>query len=153
MGAMFLMTASEADLHGAARGGRREQTMKYMHNPCAECDPSDTCRNCAFGSLTAATSGIPIDRLEAICVAEREGRCAVLPCKEGAPIYRLIEDWKCNSDCWGRDTCPDCTAECKKTCTEIREGRFSVMYDSGDFGKTVFLTRAEAEAAKGGDGE
>jgi hypothetical protein len=27
------------------------------------------------------TDSIPIDRLEEICQAEREGRCVVLPCK------------------------------------------------------------------------
>lgn len=26
---------------------------------------------------------IPLDRLEEICVAERDGRCVVLPCKVG----------------------------------------------------------------------
>lgn len=30
----------------------------------------------------AVTAGIPFDRLEAICNAEREGRLVVLPCKE-----------------------------------------------------------------------
>lgn len=92
------------------------------------------------------TNGIPLDRLEEICAAEKEGRCVVLPCKENAVIYRLVDEFECGSDCYG-DTCYDCTAPCKKTETKVREGRFSVIYDSKEFGKTVFLTREEAEAA------
>ncbi len=33
-------------------------------------------------TLLSHTRDIPIDRLEEICNAERDGRCVVLPCKE-----------------------------------------------------------------------
>ena len=35
----------------------------------------------------AIIDGIPSDRLEAICDAERDGMCVVLPCKVGDTLY------------------------------------------------------------------
>lgn len=37
--------------------------------------------------MQAALDGIPLDRLEQLCQAEREGRCVVLPCKVGATVW------------------------------------------------------------------
>ncbi len=34
----------------------------------------------------AVTADIPFDRLEAICTAEKENRCVVLPCKVGDTV-------------------------------------------------------------------
>jgi len=90
---------------------------------------------------------IPLDRLEEICNAEREGRCVVMPCKVGDKIYTL--SYK------GID---------KKTVVQLniqftdRIKHYSVIthnhrqaclcYENKDFGKTVFLTREAAEQAK-----
>jgi hypothetical protein len=40
--------------------------------------------------ITLAT-GIPLDRLEAICNAEHYGRCEVLPCKAGDTWYNIYD--------------------------------------------------------------
>ena len=39
-----------------------------------------------------AISDIPLDRLEAICAAEKDGQCVVLPCKVGDTVYKISYD-------------------------------------------------------------
>jgi hypothetical protein len=89
------------------------------------------------------TASIPLNRLSALCAAEREGRAVVLPCKVGVPVYYL----ELNTD----------------TIHELRAQSVLIGYNNfisvrlGDwvgvqpehFGKTVFLSREAAEAAKG----
>ncbi len=85
--------------------------------------------------------GIGLDRLRELAQADREGRCVVLPCKKGDTVWRIVHD-----------ATPHVT---KDRCTDIK-------YENGDiwvhligdrvmggwnFGKLLFLTRAEAEDA------
>lgn len=94
------------------------------------------------------TPGIPLDRLEFICTAEREGRCMVLPCK--------INDWVWFVDCTSMD-CDECEnlihgTNCKwlnkPICPKGEVRKVLFRYDMiPQYGKTVFLTRPEAEAA------
>jgi hypothetical protein len=118
--------------------------MKYMHNPCAECDPSDTCLNCLFGALTAATSGIPLDQLEIYCAAIRGGRAVVLPCKVGDTVYAnpigLTTSYVVTFICISQER-PSHLFFC---CIGNPDWEF---YDD-EIGETTFLTPAEAEAAK-----
>lgn len=82
-----------------------------------------------------------LDELRKMVQARREGRCVVLPCKKGDTVWRIVHD-----------ATPHVT---KDRCTDIK-------YENGDiwvhligdrvmggwnFGKLLFLTRAEAEAA------
>lgn len=97
----------------------------------------------------ALTASIPLDRLEAICTAEREGRCVVLPCKVGDTVYvqdqthpvAQIEEIRLSRRAieyqWASyDVGPE-------TCECWDDGYFT----ESDIGKTVFLTRDEAETA------
>lgn len=96
--------------------------------------------------LTGQLLGITPDRLRELVQADREGRCVVLPCKVGEKMYDIILG-------------------------ELREKRVIFMsmllskfvnhlvvhaanfrnavtsYELQDIGKTVFLTREDAEAA------
>jgi DNA-binding Xre family transcriptional regulator len=90
----------------------------------------------------ACQSGIPLDRLEAICAAEKEGRCVVLPCKvgdtvefegTGPVVVKKIEAWV------GYDTAID------RTCGHKI---YNTAYPQKHL-KVDVLTRASAEAAKG----
>ena len=67
----------------------------------------------------------PLDRLRELAEADREGRCVVLPCNLGDHIYRVIAGY-------------------------IFKGIFFIE-DAPRFGKTVFLTLEDAEAALKGD--
>lgn len=123
------------------------------------------------------TEIVTLDRLEAICAAERDGRVVVLPCKVGDTVYAIADCADILKDCdddyctgTGAITCPfekDCEfEECDDANRRIFETYVGSIYKDkdepvnifldkivdrqfypSDFGKTVFLTRAEAEAA------
>lgn len=77
--------------------------------------------------------GVPIDRLRELAQADKEGRCVVLPCKAGDTVWRIqyVQNKKGNY------------------VVGIAEIKFGLLWAS-EFGKTVFLTREEAEKALGG---
>ena len=131
--------------------------------------PMDETRMFTLRSLRRALKeaiidGIPLDRLEAICDAERDGRCAAMPCKVGDAVYTVDLDCRDNPDqskmcfCWNK-SCKDCdkaylrvwenhtkTADVRSIVSEM-----GLCGEKGGFGKTVFLTREEAEAAIAND--
>ena len=79
--------------------------------------------------------------------AEQDGRMAVLPVKKGTKIFRVVDipEHKCQGRMRGHYF---------PSTKRIYKGVMQ-WEDGPDFGKTVFLTREEAEAAlalKGGEG-
>lgn len=103
----------------------------------------------------ARTYGIDINRLRELAEADRDGRLVVLPCKPGDTV------WVTGRDNVPREMeleAPDiravCTDEdnlCMSTCNRKPDGfcAYRLRNDGADIGKTVFLTREEAEAALG----
>lgn len=92
-------------------------------------------------------------RLRELAEADKDGRLAVLPCKVGDTLWVI-----------GRDNVPRkmeleapdirtvCTDEdnlCMSTCNRKPDGfcAYRLRNDGADIGKTVFLTREEAERA------
>ena len=94
-----------------------------------------------------------LDRLEELVKADKEGRTVVLPCKVGGTL------WVTGRDNVPREMeleAPDirtvCTDEdnlCMATCNRKPDGfcAYRLRNDGADIGKTVFLTREEAEKA------
>lgn len=72
-----------------------------------------------------------ISRMVELMKADVEGRVVILPCKAGTPVWRIS---------WTFATCPD------KSEQYVRNDTF-FLSDLIAFGKTVFLTREEAEKA------
>lgn len=113
--------------------------------------------NCVLPQYAAALEKA-MEALE-LAQADKEGRVVVLPCKVGDTVYRLRRLCNCDS----AEPCDDC----KKKQLEIVEekvaefsflrGAIRVVTRSelyihlNKFGKTVFLTREEAEAALKGE--
>ena len=103
--------------------------------------------------LTGLFDGIDVDRMREIVAAERDGRVVVLPCKVGGTL------WVTGRDSVPREMrleAPDirtaCTDEdnlCMSTCSRKPDGfcAYRLRNDGTDIGKTVFLTREEAEKA------
>ena len=83
-----------------------------------------------FLKSAARRYGIPIDRIRALAQADREERCVVLPCNVGATVYLITTQ----SDDFSGER------------LVAIQTQFSVSLLQ-DIGKTVFLTRAEAEDA------
>ena len=87
------------------------------------------------------TSCITLDRLRELVAAERDGRVVVLPCKVGDTVWR---------NNMGDESEPIVAWEIAEIRIFLDE--VLIIDDSdnenspSDFGRTVFLTRAEAEA-------
>ena len=75
--------------------------------------------------------GYSISRMVELMCADKEGRVVVLPCKVGDTIWRLKRTF---------ETYPDSS-------TPYVEPDAFLLQDVWDAGKTVFLTREEAEKA------
>ena len=94
-----------------------------------------------------------LDRLRELAAADKDGRLVVLPCKVGDTL------WVTGRDNVPREMeleAPDirtvCTDEdnlCMSTCNRKPDGfcAYRLRNDGADIGKTVFLTREEAEKA------
>ena len=109
----------------------------------------DGCKTCpiakAFDRLAAIEDILgdeyDLDKLMELVQAKRKGRCIVLPCKKGDTVWRIVHD-----------AAPHIT---KDRCTDIKyENRDIWVHLIGDrvmggwnFGKLLFLTREDAEAA------
>ena len=86
--------------------------------------------------------GLPIDRLRELAEADKDGRVVVLPCKVGDTVWRIIRDGEPHIT---RDEVRDMYfADDMTPCVELVGGRVTF---TEKFGKTVFLSRAEAERA------
>lgn len=83
-----------------------------------------------------AFDGIAIDRLCDLAEADRDGRVVVLPCRVGATVYRIFAP---------KDREPVISAH------TLMSVDYIVRW-LDKFGKTVFLTREEAERALEGNG-
>ena len=75
--------------------------------------------------------GLPIDRIRELAEADKDGRLVVLPCKVGDTVWRIKRIF---------ETYPD------KSKPYIEPDAF-LLQDVFNIGKTVFLTREEAEKA------
>lgn len=96
---------------------------------------------------------VTYDRLRELAEADQTGRLVVLPCKVGDTVYRVA------SICtWPEAECPDDS----HSCSGCRELRFEVVREKIEnvgeafiavqyWGRTIFATRQEAEAAVEGD--
>lgn len=85
---------------------------------------------------TARRYGIPVSRLRELAQADREGRCVVLPCDPGQVV------WAANS--YG------VSSHQIRMLVRDKDGDFAcsmIKFPLEDFGRKVFLTREEAEAA------
>ena len=86
--------------------------------------------------------GLPIDRLRELAEADKDGRVVVLPCKVGDTVWRIVRDGEPHIT---RDEVRDMYfADDMTPCVELVGGRVTF---TEKFGKTVFLSRAEAERA------
>ena len=89
------------------------------------------------------TYDVPVDRLQSLAQADRDGRLVVLPCKAGEATYWLhngvITDCRVNRIQLNRAGLFICLR------SKVSHGAFSVRC----VGKSVFFSRREAEAALG----
>ena len=96
----------------------------------------------AMINLAAQVMGVEPSRLRELAEADKDGRCVVLPCKVGDTVWRIIRDGEPHIT---RDEVRDMYfADDMTPCVELVGGRVTF---TEKFGKTVFLSREEAEKA------
>lgn len=89
-----------------------------------------------------------ISRMVELMKADKDGRVVVLPCKVGDTVWRIVRDGEPHIT---RDEVRDmCFADDMTLCVELVGGRITF---TEKFGKTVFLSREEAEKAMKGETE
>ena len=98
----------------------------------------------AILKLAAQALNTTPDHLCDLLQAEQDGRMAVLPVKKGTKIFRVVDipEHKCQGRMRGHYF---------PSTKRIYKGVMQ-WEDGSDFGKTVFLTREEAEAALAQEG-
>ena len=93
-------------------------------------------------NLEAQALGVEPSRLREIAEADKDGRCVVLQCKVGDTVWRIVRDGEPHIT---RDEVRDMYfADDMTLCVELVGGRVTF---TEKFGKTVFLSREEAEKA------
>lgn len=93
-----------------------------------------------------------LDRLRDLVQADREGRCKILPCKTGDTVYQIEMTWCKWMDSYKCDQCCSGYGECWEGEKFVKEVKFE-LWMIACIGKTVFLSREEAEAALKGENE
>lgn len=89
-----------------------------------------------------AAGNMTVGRLKELAEADKDGRCVVLPCKVGDTVWRIVRDGEPHIT---RDEVRDMYfADDMTLCVELVGGRVTF---TEKFGKTVFLSREEAEKA------
>ena len=127
------------------------RTVEEIKADIESCDSSwidsALCRSLRCELYETILDGIPLDRLEAICAAEKDGRLTTLPCKVGDTVWVII-DGKVWPEYVGSFCIRHGGADFFIHNIGVdNEPEFKAYATINDFGKTVFLTRAEAEAA------
>ena len=89
-----------------------------------------------------AAENMTVGRLKELAEADKDGRVVVLPCKVGDTVWRIVRDGEPHIT---RDEVRDMYfADDMTPCVELVGGRVTF---TEKFGKTVFLSREEAEKA------
>ena len=102
----------------------------------------EACAEAREAGKVLSSCDISFRRLAELLTADRAGRLAVLPCKAGDTVYRIVRDADLHIT---RDEVRNIYfADDMTLCVELVGGRIIL---SEKFGKTVFLTREEAEKA------
>lgn len=101
-----------------------------------------------YDALKSIEGIVPFDRLLELALADKEERLMVLPCKVGDTVYSTLDDLGHSYKC--EVTGVYLSRREHESYVELdpvsyRGSRYGASF--GAFGKTVFLTREEAEAA------
>ena len=88
---------------------------------------------------------LPLKRIRELAQADREGRCVVLPCKIGDPVWRLYDDCDFPGDCYTKQKCRGC--EYRNLFIEEQAFCLSMLCQNGKLAPPYYTIRADAEDA------
>lgn len=87
------------------------------------------------------------NKLGAYETAEEQGLLRWLPCKEGTRAFEIVSDCDLPADCYTKRMCKGCEYRHLYIEPIIFVTEIDILWKQKEFGKTVFLTREEAEKA------
>lgn len=90
-----------------------------------------------------------LDRLRELVQSDRDGRCVVLPCKVGAPVWRIYDDCEFPGDCGTKQKCRGC--EYRNIFAEEQAFCLSMLSQNGKLGHPYYTSIEAAEAALKGE--
>lgn len=85
-----------------------------------------------------------LDRLKELVEADREGRCVVLPCKVGEPIWEVLDVCEFPGDCHATQTCKGC--EYREVFKEKLALTLYMLSESGKLEPPYYASEKEAES-------
>ena len=90
-----------------------------------------------------------LDRLKELVQADRAERCVVLPCKVGETVYTIEQEFNgfCTEVKIEKRIIDGCGGNLLNPVWVVSKKPYELHYFPSEFGKTVFTTREEAEAA------
>lgn len=123
------------------------------------CDCIEDCRKCQFAKGNGVINGniahdvlatlfgidYDLDRLKELVEADREGRCVVLPCKVGEPIWEVLDVCEFPGDCHATQTCKGC--EYREVFKEKLALTLYMLSESGKLEPPYYASEKEAESA------
>lgn len=93
--------------------------------------------------------GISTARLRELAEADKDGRCVVLPCKVGAPVWLIYDDCEFPGDCGTKQKCRGC--EYRNIFAEEQAFCLSMLSKNGKLGHPYYTSIEAAEAALKGE--
>ena len=122
--------------------GEIQDRREYIEFAAANVIERMTAENAALREKVPQWISVEPSRLRELAEADKAGRVVVLPCKVGDTVWRIVRDGEPHIT---RDEVRDMYfADDMTPCVELVGGRVTF---TEKFGKTVFLTREEAERA------
>ena len=136
---------------GGWKSGGIERLAAYEDTGLEPEDLKKAFNETAILKLAAQALSTTPDHLRELLQAEQDGRLVVLPCKVGDTVYMPVGKWGIITgyeadECDGFHIARDGVLQIKAKCYSGNHGTYGVP------GKTVFLTRQEAEAALAQEG-
>lgn len=86
-----------------------------------------------------------LDRLKELVEADREGKCIVLPCKIGDPVWEVLDVCNFPGDCHETQTCKGC--EYREIFKEKLAFSLYMISRNGKLEPPYYVSEKEAEAA------
>ena len=93
--------------------------------------------------------GVTLARLRELAEADRDGRCVVLPCKIGSTVYMATQVFDGSKTKWviGSRKIDMIGGNALNSVWAVSTQPYELHFVPSEFGRSVFLTRAEAEKA------
>ena len=105
---------------------------------------------CGTDDIMPTVFGVPVNRLRELAAADRDSRVVVLPCKVGDTVWQLYKGeypYPHRVDAIDGENLLEIQEDNEWNLGMFYMGRRIYKIRISEFGKTVFLTEAEAEAA------